>query len=189
MTARTLTSQKIITAAKELVCADTALTFANLGRHLGTKSQAIYPYYSDVAAVHIAIANDFFQRLVSQLQQDLVGLAGEPAISQFAKTCRQLAAAEFPIVQLILNMPVATKRVGTLKESIDQVYHVLERLLAPFNQDEAHQLVVSRMIRNLIIGEIVHEGTGRFQNPAVSAESSFNQMLALALTSFDTQSG
>lgn len=182
MTSRTLSKEKIVSTAIELINAEDALTFTNLSKKLGTRSQAIYNYYPDVSAIKLAIAIDFYDKLMLQLQTGLIGLAGKQAIKTFTNISTQYALSKFAVARMILSIPVNEKRSGALDKSIDQVHQILRILLQQIVTDSSKEIVIERMLRNLIIGEIMHVGNGRFNNELVPAQDSFDQMLEITLS-------
>lgn len=181
MTSRTLSKEKIIATAIELINTEGSLTFTTLSKKLGTRSQAIYNYYPDVSAIKIAVAIDFYDNLAIRLQADLLGLSGKQAIKSFTNISTQYALSKFPVSQMILAIPVNEKRSGELDKSIDQVHRILRTLLQQVSDDPQKEIVIERMLRNLIIGEVMHVGSGRFSNELISAQDSFDQMLEITL--------
>lgn len=184
MTSRTLSKEKIVATAIELINQQESLTFTNLSKKLGTRSQAIYNYYPDVMAVEVAVAVDFFDNLAIRLQADLLGLSGKQAIKAFTNISTQYALGKFLIARQILGIPMEEKRSGDLNVSIDKVHQILDIFLHQMINDEKKELVIARMLRNLIIGEIVHVGNGRFRNKLVNAQDSFDQMLEITLAGY-----
>lgn len=181
LTSRTLSKEKIIEAAIELIKQQESLTFTNLSKKLGTRSQAIYNYYSDVTDIKIAVAMNFFDQLATRLNADLLGLSGKQAIKAFANVSTQYALDNFLIAQQILSIPVEQKREGALEESIDSVYKILRLFLNQLIKDDQQKIIIARMLRNLIIGEVVHVGNGRFNSKQISSRDSFDQMLEITL--------
>lgn len=181
LTSRTLSKEKIIETAIELINQQETLTFTNLSKKLGTRSQAIYNYYSDVMDIKNAVVVYFFDQLATRLNADLLGLSGKQAIKAFANVSTQYALENFLIAQQILSIPVEQKREGTLEESIESVYKILKLFLNQIIEDEQQRIIIARMLRNLIIGEVVHVGNGRFNNKKISSRDSFDQMLEITL--------
>ncbi|WP_119327127.1 TetR/AcrR family transcriptional regulator [Companilactobacillus musae] len=184
MTSRTLSKEKIVAAAVELIKDQDNLTFTNLSRKLGTRSQAIYNYYSDVMAVKVAVAIDFYNNLAIRLQADLLGLSGKQAIMVFCNVSVQYALDKYLVAQQILSIPSGKIHDEELDNSALNVHGIMLKLLMPLNLDDKEQLVLARMLRNLILGEVVHVGNGRFDNKLITARDSFNQMLKMTLESY-----
>jgi len=181
MTSRTLSKERIISAAVELINEQENLTFTNLSRKLGTRSQAIYNYYPDAMAVKIGIATNFYDTLIQRLQADLLGLSGKQAIKAFANVSVQYAMGQYLVAQQIFSIPSGKLHNEDLDASVDKVRVMLRKLLYPLVPDEKERFVISRMLRNLVVGEIIHIGNGRFVNKAISARDSFDQMLEITL--------
>lgn len=83
MNSKTLSKEKIIKTAIELINNQENLTFTKLSRKLGTRSQALYNYFPDIMAVKISVAVSFYQDLAVRLKADLLGLSGKQAIVTF----------------------------------------------------------------------------------------------------------
>lgn len=181
LTSRTLSKEKIVATAIELVNQQETLSFTKLSKVLGTRSQAIYNYYPDVQALKIAIAVNFYDQLAVRLRADLLGLSGKQAIKAFANITVQYALGKFRVSQLILSIPAGKLHDEALDDSFLEIHHIMNLLLDPLVTDEKQRLIVSRMLRSLIIGEIVHVGNGRFDNKLISARDSFDQMLDITL--------
>jgi len=71
-----------------------------------------------------------------------------------------------------------------LNSSFDEIHKILRIFLDPLVPDTQRQLVISRMLRNLIIGEIIHVGNERFNNKLMITRDSFDQMLEITLSGF-----
>jgi len=158
MTSRTLSKEKIVSAAIELINNKESLTFTKLSKKLGTRSQAIYNYFPDVLAVKVAVATDFYNNLTQRLQVDLLGLSGKQAVMACTNISVQYALDHFLVAQQILSIPEDKLSDPGLDNGFKNVHRILHQLLNPLVPDEKDQLVISRMLRNLAVGEIVHEG-------------------------------
>lgn len=182
MTSRTLSKEKIVTTATELINKQETLTFTKLGKELGTRSQAIYNYFPDVMAIKVAVAVNFYDQLAIRLQADLLGLSGKQAIKTFANTSVHYSLSKFRVTQQILSIPAGNLHDPDLDKSFDALHTILDRLLDPFIMDDKQRLIVSRMLRSLIIGEVIHVGNGRFDNELINAHDSFDEMLEITLS-------
>ena len=181
MTSRILSKEKIIAMAVDLVNQQEELSFTKLSKKLGTRSQAIYNYYSDVRALKIAIAVNFYDKLAIRLRADLLGISGKQAVKAFANITVQYALGKLPIFQLILGITAEKEQDESLSNSIGEIYQIMNSLLDSLITNKKQRLVVSRMLRSLIIGEIVQVGSGEFNNKLISARDSFDQMLDITL--------
>lgn len=184
MTAHTLSKEKIITAAKELINDQENLTFTKLSRKLGIRSQGIYNYYSDIMAVKIGVAVSFYDELTVRLKADLLGLTGKQAIKAFANIIVHYALDNFLITQQIISIPAGKLNDSELNNSLINIRTILRLFLDPLVENKEDMIVVSRMLRNLVVGEILHVGNGRFEDKTISAPDSFNQMLDITLAKY-----
>lgn len=186
LTSRTLTTEKIIQTALSLIEDQKPLTFSNISRALGTRSQALYNYFPDVNALSASIDEAYNAGLVTELQQQLVGLSGEKAILKFAAVSRQYALKHFKITQFVLAIPRELLNDDTNQiTSSERLKRILYQLLQTMHIDERRRLSAARMIRNLIIGEVVNVGRGWFTTKTVTESDSFEQMLLVALHHLD----
>jgi len=184
MTSRILSKEKIITTAIEIINNQEILTFTKLSKKLGTRSQSIYNYYPDVMALKVALAINFYNELAKRLQADLLGLSGKQAIKAFANITTQFSLGKFPLAQQILSIPAGKLQDEELDASFTQLETILRKFVNPLIPDKSQELVVSRMLRNLIIGEIIHVGNDRFNNQLMTSRDSFDQMLEITLAEF-----
>lgn len=186
MTSRTLSNEKIIETTLILLREQKPVTFSNLGKRLGTRSQSLYNYFSGTTELKAAVTADYYSRIFAKLQTNLMGVAGEEAVVIFAKTYADHGIEDFFVTQYVMSLPKGKFHEDKqVKEAIESVYHTLQRLLRPMVKDEKRLMIVERMIRNLILGEIIHIGTGRFNNPLVDPNESFEEMLKIAIASID----
>lgn len=181
MTSRTLSKEKVVDTAVKMINNQENLTFTNLGKKLGTRAQAIYNYYPDVTLLRVAMAVDFFNKLTVRIKADLLGMTGKQALKTMAHVCTQYSLDNWLVANQIFEIPIAKKKTVEMKQSIDGIYEILQIYLQQLTNDEQTRIVIARMLRNLIIGEIVHVGNGRFDNKLISARDSFDKMLDITL--------
>ncbi|GEO48020.1 TetR/AcrR family transcriptional regulator [Companilactobacillus kimchii] len=183
MTSRTLSREKIVAAAIEIINDQEKLTFTKLSKILGTRSQAIYNYFPDVLTLKVAVVDNFYDQLTQRLQIDLLGLSGKQAIKSFANVSVQFALSHFLVAQQILVIPADRLQDKVLDNRLLVIHEILIKLLNPLIEDQKVQLIISRMLHNLIIGEIIHIENGQFNNKLMSARDSFDKMLDITLLS------
>ncbi|HBF75191.1 MAG TPA: hypothetical protein DDW71_08025 [Lactobacillus sp.] len=182
MTSRTLNKTKIINTAMDLIAQQQPLTFSNISRRLGIHSQALYNYFPDVTALNASIDEAYNADLLAKLRQQLLGLSGEEAVLKFAFVCRQYALERFKLTQFVLAIPRELLNTDPVQAPSSQALRqILYQLLMKIDMSDELRLNATRMIRNLIIGEIVNVGRGWFKNDAVNETDSFKQMLLVAL--------
>lgn len=182
MTAHTLSHEKIVMTAIELIQQQQPVTFSKLGSVLGTRSQSIYNYFSDGDQLKKAVSVKYYRDLFARLQGALVGLSGKQAILEYSQIAADFAIENFFITQYVISMP---KRMfhgdEQVADALNDIYELLKKLVDPLIDDRKQALVITRMIRNLISGEVIHIGTGRFKDPLVSASDSYIKMIELTL--------
>lgn len=183
MTSRTLSKEKIVAAAGQIINNQESLTFTRLSKLLGTRSQAIYNYFPDVMAIKGAVAADFYNQLSQRLRVDLLGMSGKDAIKAFANVSVQFSLSHFLVVQKILSIPANDVDDKISDDGFPVILEILNKLLNSLIEDQKVQLIISRMLRDLIVGEIIHIGNSQFDNKLVAARDSFDKMLDITLLS------
>jgi len=187
LTTNTLSKEKIITAALVLINRHESLNITNLGKLVGTRSQAIYNYFDDIMDVKVAVAAKFFDELSVRLQADLMGLTGEQALKTFVNVSVQYSLGKFDIVEMIIDIPSEKWQDAELKKSFLQIQVILKQSLVPVIKDEILQLVVCRMLVNLIIGEVICAGRGRIDSNILDTQESFSKMIQIVLRDISEQ--
>jgi len=187
LTTNTLSKEKIITAAFVLINRHESLNITNLGKLVGTRSQAIYNYFDDIMDVKVAVAAKFFDELSVRLQADLMGLTGEQALKTFVNVSVQYSLGKFDIVEMIIDIPSEKWQDAELKKSFLQIQVILKQSLVPVIKDEILQLVVCRMLVNLIIGEVICAGRGRIDSNILDTQESFSKMIQIVLRDISEQ--
>lgn len=170
MSKQLLSPEKIVTVGIQTIEAGTPLTFANLARTLGTRSQALYPYFNNQTALSYAITDAVLARANAQLQQALFGLSGQPAVMQFALTCRQLGLAHPKLVLFMIGLP---RHEDISDEAMQDFRKMLTTLIGELVHTERVQLLGGRWLRDLIIGEVANISGGWFINQDLPQEDSF----------------
>jgi len=187
LTTNTLSKEKIITAALVLINRHESLNITNLGKLVGTRSQAIYNYFDDIMDIKVAVAAKFFDELSVRLQADLMGLTGEQALKTFVNVSVQYSLGKFDIVEMIIDIPSEKWQDAELKKSFLQIQVILKQSLVPVIKDEILQLVVCRMLVNLIIGEVICAGRGRIDSNILDTQESFSKMIQIVLRDISEQ--
>lgn len=184
MNSRTLSKEKIVTAAIDLINNHENLTFTNLSRKLGTRSQALYNYFPDVTAVRVGVAIAFYQDLAVRMKADLLGLSGKQAVTTFCNVGVEYALSKYPITQQVISLPAGQLNSQELEQNALEIQLIVLDLIKTIEDDPKRQLILARMLVNLIVGEIVHVGNHRFNNDLISPRDSFEQMLKLILSEY-----
>lgn len=184
MATQALSKEKVILSAMKIIDNQEKLTFTRLSQDLGSRSQSIYNYYPNVMELRIAIATYCYDKLATRLQADLLGLSGKQAVKAFANIATQYALGQFLVSQQVLSIPEYKLHNKELDRSFSKIHMILRKLLDPFVPDQKDQVILSRMLRNLIIGEIIHVGNERFKNGLITPQDSFDVMLDITLDKF-----
>lgn len=185
MRTQNLSQQTIIEAGAGLIEAQTPLTFSNIARGLGVKSQALYPYFANQAELRQAIVAWAVDQLTTRLRDELFGLAGKEAVTAFAEVCRQAGLTHPNLSCFVLAQPRAEVSDANASGLLE-LHALLAKLLAAFIKSPSLQLAGARYLRNLIVGEIENVAAGWFTNPALDQAESFSWMIETSLNALIT---
>lgn len=177
MTKQVLNPDRIVKATIELIEADAPITFANVARHLDIKSQALYPYFADQQALRYAVMASLLTQLNEAIRRDLFGKSGRDAVMQIALTCRQLGIDHPQLARFITTLPRVEQDDAALSEAFNELYTMMTTLVGQLVRNERVQLLGSRFIRNIIIGEVTNIASGWFANPDLTRTDSFVWMI------------
>lgn len=171
-----LTEDKILTAAVELITAESDVTFSSLAKQLGTRSQALYTYFANAEELRYAVVASVINTIADQVKSELFGQSGQAAIMQFAQLIREKALSNIPLSRYVLATP-RTKEVKGVVLAFGELKQMLDQLLASVYRDPTVLMLASRCIRDLIIGDVLNVGTGWFSNPVMTPDESFETLL------------
>ncbi|MTV81844.1 TetR/AcrR family transcriptional regulator [Secundilactobacillus folii] len=185
MTSRTLNPEKIVRTAMQLINEQIPLSFTNISKQLGTRSQALYNYFTDVKSLNVAIAKLYSTDLFNFLQSALIGISGKAAVIRYAISVRNYSLEHFRIAQFVISTPREQLQANQADASDWSIRNLLNQLLDTMSLTPTQHLNASRMIRNLVIGEILNVGSGWFKNETVAETASFERMLTVGLKHLD----
>ena len=171
-----LSKEIIIKTSIELIEDNKENNFASIAKKLGTQSQALYNYFPNQLALNYAIVAWTVSLLTDQLRKDLFGKAGLTAIIDFAMTFRKTALNHFLLTQFVLKMP-RTNNYPETTAAFNELKSIFNQMIATEFTDSKKQLLASRCIRDLAIGDIVNVGTGWFADKSLPADKSFRKLL------------
>ena len=178
-----LSKQKIIETSVSLIESGSELSFSLVAQQLGTRSQALYSYFSNQQELSYCVVAWAINQVSQQLQQKIFGQTGIKGIIALATEFRSLALKHFKLTQLVLKMP-RTNAYPEVTAAFEQLRSLINQLLATEYSDPKQQLLASRYLRDLTIGDIVNVGTGWFADKSLPADKSFPKMLEQVLKNF-----
>lgn len=174
MSKQLLSREKIVQAGIAALEAETPLTFANLARTLGTRSQALYAYFKNQTELSYAIMDHLLAATNRRLAQALFGLSGQTAVEQFAMTCRALGLAHPKLALFAASLP---RSEAIADEAINDFRQMMTTLIGELVQTEQVRLLGGRWLRDLIFGEVVNISAGWFNDQELSREESFRWLV------------
>lgn len=181
MPRKILSKEIIIKTSIMLIEDNKENNFAAIARKLGTQSQALYNYFPNQLALNYAIVAWTVNLLTDQLRQDLFGKAGMTAIIDFAMAFRERALNHFLLTQFVLKMP-RTDNYPEVDTAFAELKTIFNQIIGTKFTDPQKQLLASRCIRDLAIGDIVNVGTGWFADKSLPADKSFRKLLKQSLS-------
>ena len=105
----------------------------------------------------------------------------------YSQVSAEFAIENFFITQYVISMPKwMFHGDADVQQVLNDIYLLLQKLIDPLATDERQALVMTRMIRSLISGQVIHIGTGRFKDPLVVPSESFEEMIELALSNLSS---
>ena len=171
-----LSKEIIIKTSIELIEDNKENNFAAIAKKIGTQSQALYNYFPNQLTLNYAIVAWTVSLLTDKLRKDLFGKAGLTAIIDFAMTFRETALNHFFLTQFVLKMP-RTNNYPETTAAFNELKSIFNQMIATAFTDSKKQLLASRCIRDLTIGDIVNVGTGWFADKSLPADKSFRKLL------------
>ncbi|KRM12272.1 hypothetical protein ABTQ33_04845 [Paucilactobacillus suebicus] len=177
MTQRILSKEKIVKQAVNLINSGQSATFTSIGKSLGSKSQAIYPYFKNPTALDNAIFAYSTHQLVENVQSELFGVPANQIIMAFAKYCRKYGLKNVNLLRYLLSFSENQRNSDDAHAATLELDALYEKIFTNVSDDPQTTLVIKRTVRNLIVGDIIHVGAGWFHNPIIDSDESFEVMI------------
>ncbi|GFZ26311.1 TetR/AcrR family transcriptional regulator [Lactobacillus corticis] len=174
-----LSKAKIIDASIELIRHDQPLTFSDLARKLGTRPQALYLYYPNVAALKRAIAKDAETKVVAQIKEQVGVLTGKDAVKQIISASCELGLKKPRLSAFIVTMVQEDKNTPTEYETL------LDQYLAVSYKQEKVRVLAKRSLMNVVVGELVNVGTDRFHLTIIDRKQGLKWMVDTLMAKLD----
>lgn len=174
---RDLSKQKIIQTAENLILdgGSQAATFASIAKVLDCRTQALYFYFKNRDELNQAVSQDYLFSLNEVLKTECLGYSGEDGLIQMAKVMRKYG---------LNNLSLSLLTMETLNLSTEESYKniividsMMRVFMKDFVQNPEKEMTITRGIRGLVIGEVVSESVGMFQDPLVKNTKSFEENL------------
>jgi AcrR family transcriptional regulator len=180
---RDLSSEKIVQTAIDLVTEGNSesATLVNIAKKLDCKTQALYFYFKNRDDLNLAIAQRYIGDLQLLLQEKCFGLSGKKGLVKLANVMRQYGMDNLSLALLVVRV-AALKQNEIVGKHILTINEMMEKFMSDFISDPAQQMTVTRGIRGLVMGEVLNEGIGFFDDPlirnTVSFENNIEKLLA-----------
>ena len=176
---RNLTQEKIFAATKELA-ADIGIrniTFPKLAEVLDIKYPSLYNHFKNMAELKLTYTETLIDELTEILSTKLAGLHGAVALKTYCDVYIDFAFANASVYELLINVP-QTHSASHNEKNIHLNQLIQQILTEDYPLTEAEVIHKGRMLRSLLHGYISLRFKGYFQALTVSAEESYQAMIA-----------
>ncbi|WP_261806470.1 TetR/AcrR family transcriptional regulator [Lapidilactobacillus luobeiensis] len=182
MQKRNLNQQRIIEVARQVVneSGASALNFGNVAGLLGVRPQALYAYFGNREQLKFALIIAFLDNLTADLNTALVGISGEQGLIIYGSELHHSLLAEPNLTKLAFG-GINYQQESEAGQHLHQLVLVLDRLLAPYYDNDREVIAQARYLRALIFGYVQNELWGLFSQPDLSADTTFNEALTQAV--------
>lgn len=179
MRTATISKADIIKTAILMIEKGDNITFSTISRKMKMTSQSLYNYFKNQQELEYAIVATVINSAYIIAQRETFGKSGFDGIVSLAIILRKAGIKHIALAQFVVAHPrvheyhMVNEAFASLKELLDQM------LISYFTQDKV--LKASRLLRSLLVGDILNVGMGWFKSPDLKAEESFSEMLELSL--------
>lgn len=171
-----LNEKIIVKTGIKLIKQKRKLTFSSIGHALNVHSQALYSYFKNQDELNWLIVDTIIKKIIAACQKQVFGKAGKEAIIVFVQTIRELAIRNPELARFTLNLMRNDSNLLT-QNSFVRLRDLLHILIKTVYPDEEKQLLASRTLRDLLVGDIYNNINGWFSNPRIRSDESFVKML------------
>lgn len=176
---RNLTQEKIFDATKQLatVIGIRNITFPKLAEALDIKYPSLYNHFKNMAELKLRLTETLIDELTAILHEKLAGLHGAEAIKMFSDVYLDFAFANASVYELLINVP-QTHSTSIIEKNIALNQQIQTILINDYQLESVDVFNKSRMLRSILHGYISLRFKGYFKSTDVSAEESYQAMLA-----------
>lgn len=155
------------------------ITFSTISRKMKITSQSLYNYFKNQKELEYAIVGTVISSACKIAQEKTFGKSGHDGVTLLALTFRKMSVRHINMAQFVISHH-RTNQYKIVTDAFNELKILIDRMLESYI-DSDKLLKASRLIRSLVVGDILNVGTGWFKSPEVRAESSFIEMLNLSL--------
>lgn len=175
----TISKQDIIKTAIIMIEKGDKLTFSTISRKMKITSQSLYNYFKNQKELEYAIVGTVISAACQIAERKTFGKSGHDGVIYLSLTFRKMGVKHINLVQFVISHH-RTNQYQIVTDAFSELKDLLDHMLQSYI-DAKKLLKASRLIRSLVVGDILNVGTGWFKSPEVKAESSFIEMLNLSL--------
>lgn len=175
----TISKQDIIKTSIIMIEKGENLTFSTISRKMKITSQSLYNYFKNQKELEYAIVGTVVSSACEIARRKTFGKSGRDGVIYISLTFRKMGVKHINLAQFVISHH-RTNQYQIVTDAFNELKVLLDCMLESYFDDEKI-LKASRLIRSLVVGDILNVGTGWFKSPQVKAESSFIEMLNLSL--------
>lgn len=175
----TISKKDIIKTAIIMIEKGEKITFSTISRKMKITSQSLYNYFKNQNELEYAIVGTVISSACKIAQEKTFGKSGHDGVTSLALTFRKMGVRHINMAQFVISHH-RTNQYKIVTDAFNELKILIDRMLESYI-DSDKLLKASRLIRSLVVGDILNVGTGWFKSPEVRAESSFIEMLNLSL--------
>jgi AcrR family transcriptional regulator len=186
-TKRKLDTQAILNAAAELAEEKRLenVTLLQVADKLGVKAPSLYNHLNGLRDLSVGVARMAAARLEEAIRDAAVGRSKGDALTAMSMAYRKYAKENPELYKAILRF--RDYRDDAVLETGRTAYRILYQVIESYQlgDEETHHAV--RAFHSALHGFISLEAAGFFQNPKISADESYQWLVAMLIASLDAK--
>ncbi|TMT01317.1 TetR/AcrR family transcriptional regulator [Apilactobacillus kunkeei] len=183
MRTATISKEDIIKNAIIMIEKGDSLTFSKISRKMKITSQSLYNYFKNQKELEYAIVGTVISSACKIAQKRTFGRSGHDGVIYLSLTFRKMGVKHINLAQFVISHH-RTSQYKIVTDAFNELKELLDCMLESYVSTDK-LLKASRLIRSMVVGDILNVGTGWFKSPEVRAESSFIEMLNLSLNALN----
>ncbi|GEL12961.1 transcriptional regulator [Lapidilactobacillus concavus] len=183
---RVLDKNKVADAAREIVKASgmPALTFGNLAKKLGIKSQSVYNYFHNSDELLEYLGADLMHALYEELTTGLIGLSGREALLKYGEIAHQFFLKQGKLVRTIHTIPNYPRDSDFVK-AMEQVLQIISQIIDGQKNIKIDRVAFLQAFISQVLGFTLVESMGLFETYDVPhTNESFRRVLEITTDAF-----
>lgn len=183
---RILDKNKVADAAREIVKESgmPALTFGNLAKSLGIKSQSVYNYFHNSDELLEYLGADLMHCLYDELTAGLIGLSGREALLKYGEIAHQFFLKQGKLVSTIHTVQNYPKD-SDFVQAMEQVLQIISQIIDGQKNIKIDRVAFLQAFISQVLGFTLVESMGLFDTYGVPHNTeSFRKTLEITTDAF-----